>query len=90
MLRATFQLSLVLLTLCNIYQGQRIENRQDVINQWIRTIRESPKGHSLSPSWTTKSRPQVIGVAHLPLQNEAVRPPNNNIVPNRDFLLKVS
>ena len=48
--------------------------RQDRINQWIRTIREAPKGHSLSPSWTSKSRPQVIGVANLPLQNEAVQP----------------
>ena len=53
---------------------QEFEERQDRINQWIRTIREAPKGHSLSPSWTSKSRPQVIGVANLPLQNEAVQP----------------
>ena len=52
--------------------------RQDRINQWIRTIREAPKGHSLSPSWTSKSRPQVIGVANLPLQNEAVQPKHHH------------
>ena len=51
-----------------------------MINQWIRTIREAPKGHSLSPSWTSKARPQIIGVADLPLQNEAVQ--NENSVPN--------
>ena len=39
--------------------------------EWIRTIREAPKGHSMSPSWTSKSRPRVIGVGALPLQNEA-------------------
>ena len=51
-----------------------------MINQWIRTIREAPKGHSMSPSWTSKARPQIIGVADLPLQNEAVQ--NENSVPN--------
>ena len=25
--------------------------RDDVINDWIRRIREAPKGHSMSPSW---------------------------------------
>ena len=48
--------------------GQR---REDVINDWIRRIRQAPKGHSLSPSWSTKSRIPVIGVGRLPLQNEA-------------------
>ncbi len=62
--------------------------RQDVINEWIRTIREAPKGHSLSPSWTSKSRPQVIGVAELPLQNEAANPivvPQQNSRPPVSF-----
>ena len=57
--------------------------RQAVINEWIRTIREAPKGHSMSPSWTSKARPQVIGVGELPLQNEAV--PVQPQVPNRLF-----
>ena len=77
---------LVVYILCNkITSGQRnnnINNRQDVINQWIRTIREAPKGHSLSPSWTSKARPQIIGVANLPLQNEAVQLNSENSVPN--------
>ena len=55
--------------------------RQDVIREWIRTIREAPKGHSMSPSWTSKSRPQIIGVAELPLQNEAV-PVSSSAVPH--------
>ena len=55
--------------------GQRSNNRrQDVINEWIRTIREAPKGHSMSPSWSSKQRPQVIGVGELPLQNEVAGP----------------
>ena len=54
--------------------SQRISARQDRIEEWIRTIREAPKGHSLSPSWTSKARPQVIGVGALPLQNEAEAP----------------
>ncbi len=45
--------------------------REDVINDWIRKIREAPKGHSMSPSWSSKSRIPVIGVGELPLQNEA-------------------
>ena len=69
---------------------QEIE-RQDRINEWIRTIREAPKGHSMSPSWTSKSnRPQVISVSNLPLQNEAVRvqpkyQQQNQHSSNRDF-----
>ena len=83
------QLSLVLiLTLAQGLWGQRLlgqrlggnNRRQAVINEWIRTIREAPKGHSMSPSWTSKARPQVIGVGELPLQNEAVPQ-----VPNRLF-----
>lgn len=65
-------------------QCQRLlgnNRRQAVINEWIRTIREAPKGHSMSPSWTSKARPQVIGVGELPLQNEAV--PVQPQVPNR-------
>lgn len=65
-------------------QSQRLlgnNRRQAVINEWIRTIREAPKGHSMSPSWTSKARPQVIGVGELPLQNEAV--PVQPQVPNR-------
>jgi hypothetical protein len=42
--------------------------REDVIDDWIRKIREAPKGHSMSPSWSTKSRIPVIGVGELPLQ----------------------
>ena len=86
------QLSLVLiLTLCQSLWAQRLvlgqrsvgnNRRQAVINEWIRTIREAPKGHSMSPSWTSKARPQVIGVGELPLQNEAVPQPQ---VPNRLF-----
>lgn len=59
--------------------AQRYNNnrRQEVIQEWIRTIREAPKGHSMSPSWTSKSRPKVIGVGELPLQNEASGPASN-------------
>jgi len=46
-------------------------SRQDeVIDDWVRKIREGPKGHSLSPSWSSKSRIPAIGVGELPLQNE--------------------
>merc|ERR1712226_1681572 len=37
----------------------------------------------MSPSWTSKARPQVIGVGELPLQNEAV--PVQPQVPNRFY-----
>ena len=82
------QLSLVffLTLLFPLALSQRLignNRRQAVINEWIRTIREAPKGHSMSPSWTSKARPQVIGVGELPLQNEAV--PVQPIVPNRQF-----
>ena len=45
--------------------------RQDAINDWIRTIKSSPKSHSLSPSWSGATPYEVIGVSSLPLQNEA-------------------
>ena len=64
----------VILILCSIIafvQCQRFNRRQDVINDWIRTIRQSPKAHSISPSWNGKSPYNVIGVSNLPLQNEA-------------------
>jgi len=44
--------------------------RRDAIGEWIRTIREKPRAHSLSPSWNGKSPYEVIGVSALPLQNE--------------------
>ena len=54
------------------FRNKQPNDRRDVIQKWIRTIQEAPKGHSMSPSWTSRSRPQVIGVGELPLQNEAV------------------
>jgi len=60
-----------LATVSDYCLSQRINSRKDRIQEWIRTIREAPKGHSMSPSWTSKSRPRVIGVGALPLQNEA-------------------
>ena len=56
--------------LAQICAAQNSNRREAVINEWIRTIREAPKGHSISPSWSSKSRIPVIGVGGLPLQNE--------------------
>ena len=47
--------------------GQGSNRREAVIQDWIRKIREAPKGHSMSPSWSTKSRipvkfPYISGV----------------------------
>ena len=57
--------------MCCGQQQLTSNRREDVINDWIRRIREAPKGHSMSPSWSSKSRIPVIGVGELPLQNEA-------------------
>ena len=57
------------------------QRRQDRINEWIKTIKQSPKGHSISPSWNGKSPYDVIGVSALPLQNEAeTKPPTRGHV----------
>jgi len=53
-----------------LVKGQ-FNRRDEVIGDWVRRIREGPKGHSMSPSWSSRSRIPVIGVGDLPLQNEA-------------------
>ncbi|CAB4061490.1 unnamed protein product [Lepeophtheirus salmonis] len=65
-----------------------IQRRRDAINNWIRRIRSSKRGYSLSPSWNGKSPYQVPSVANLPLQSE---PEDNNIrntLPVRRFKRK--
>ncbi len=60
---------LLLLPASNVH-CQRADRRQDTIDEWIRTIKQSPRAHSLSPSWNGRSPYSVIGVSDLPLQNE--------------------
>lgn len=36
--------------------GQGSNRREAVIQDWIQKIREAPRGHSMSPSWSSKSR----------------------------------
>lgn len=50
----------------------RAKRKFDVINDWINRIKDSTKHHSMSPSYTTESRIQPIGVSSLPLQNERI------------------
>ena len=70
-------LGLILLILADNHASQA-QRREEVIKDWIRTIREAPKGHSMSPSWTSKARPRVIGTGELPLQNEVSAPSADN------------
>ena len=60
----------VFVTFTTFVQGQ-FNRRDEIIGDWVRRIREGPKGHSMSPSWSSKSRIPAIGVGDLPLQNEA-------------------
>ncbi len=39
--------------------GGNNNRRQEVIQEWVRKIKQSPRGHSLSPSWSGKSPYQV-------------------------------
>ena len=64
-----------LVVVATTVSGLQIDSRRiDVINEWIDRIRSAPKGHSMSPSWTSKSLRGIkpLGVASLPLQNERV------------------
>ncbi len=60
---------LILLVSLNVCQSQQ-RRQGSLIDEWIRTIRQSPRAHSLSPSWNGKSPYDVIGVSNLPLQTE--------------------
>lgn len=60
----------VAITFPTFAHGQ-FNRRDEIIGDWVRRIREGPKGHSMSPSWSSKSRIPAIGVGDLPLQNEA-------------------
>ncbi|XP_059088801.1 uncharacterized protein LOC131884923 [Tigriopus californicus] len=52
-------------------QKRQQQRRQEVISDFLQTLKNTPKAHSLSPSWNGKSQYQVVPINHLPLQNEA-------------------
>ena len=67
--------AVVLSIAVNLTASLQMDSRRiDLINEWIDRIRSAPKGHSMSPSWTSKSLGSIkpLGVGVLPLQNERV------------------
>lgn len=72
-------------------QKRQQQRRQEVISDFLQTLKNTPKAHSISPSWNGKSQYQVIPINHLPLQNEAnVQSPSavaasNQVVSNGGF-----
>ena len=74
-MRHFLMLSSFCLLLLQLVSSYQLDSRKiDVINEWIDRIKSAPKGHSMSPSWTSKSIGSIkpLGVSSLPLQNERV------------------